>query len=213
MNRFGARRELVWDRFRTELPVNWTEDRPQAWEVNRSWTEQDRTEPYETLTQALRRLHQETVSFFFEAPAHLSTEDDVYKGYHIPAGTMVLANTWAMSFDSDRYEDPSAFRPERWLSEKEMEKARGLRAKDYAFGYGRRVCPGQPWAEQLIFIAVASILAAFNIEAAVGEDGKLIPPNEDYLPSFVRSLGASKCNITPRSQKMVSLIEGAAEAI
>ena len=43
-----------------------------------------------------------------------------------------------MSFDSDRYEDPSAFRPERWLSEKEMEKARGIRAKDYAFGYGRR---------------------------------------------------------------------------
>ncbi|KLO07875.1 hypothetical protein SCHPADRAFT_983008 [Schizopora paradoxa] len=41
--------ELVWDRFGTELPVNWTEDRPQAWEVNRSWTEQDRTEPYETL--------------------------------------------------------------------------------------------------------------------------------------------------------------------
>ncbi|KLO13427.1 cytochrome P450 [Schizopora paradoxa] len=146
-------------------------------------------------------------------PAHLSTEDDVYKGYHIPAGTMVLANTWAVAFDADRYVDPFAFRPDRWLSEKEMQKAQGVRARDYAFGYGRRICPGQPWAEQLIFIAIASILAAFNIEAAVDENGKPIPPNEDYHPSFVRSLGPSKCKITPRSQKMVSLIEGAAEAI
>ncbi|KLO10508.1 hypothetical protein SCHPADRAFT_892293 [Schizopora paradoxa] len=54
MSRYNAQAcnrilELVWDRFQTELPVNWTEDQPQAWEVNRSWTEQDRTEPYETL--------------------------------------------------------------------------------------------------------------------------------------------------------------------
>lgn len=25
---------------------------------------------------------------------HLTIADDVYNGYHIPAGTMVLANTW-----------------------------------------------------------------------------------------------------------------------
>lgn len=29
----------------------------------------------------------------FSVP-HLSTQDDEYRGYHIPAGTLVLPNTW-----------------------------------------------------------------------------------------------------------------------
>lgn len=37
-----------------------------------------------------------------------------------------------------------------------------------------------------IFIAVASTLASFNIECAIGKDGKPIAPNEEYSPGFVR---------------------------
>jgi len=145
------------------------------------------------------------------APAHLSTADDEYKGYHIPAGTTVLANTWAMAYDAERYEEPFEFKPERWLSQKDIEKARGLHARDFVFGYGRRVCPGQAWAEHLLFLAIASMLAAFNIEQAIEEAGEPVAPNDEFYPSFVRSLGPSKCKITPRSHKMISVIRSAAE--
>lgn len=55
-----------------------------------------------------------------------------------PSTELRGAASRAMAYDADRYEKPSEFRPERWLSEKDMEKARGLRAKDLAFGFGRR---------------------------------------------------------------------------
>jgi hypothetical protein len=32
--------------------------------------------------------------FFFAALPHSTTEDDVYKGYFIPKGTIVIGNAW-----------------------------------------------------------------------------------------------------------------------
>lgn len=87
----------------------------------------------------------------------------------------------------------------RWLSEI-IVVHRDVAAESLA----RRACVGQKWAEHLvcktiqrnpgskltflskIFIAVASMLAAFNIEKAVGEDGKPIPPNDRYRPGLSR---------------------------
>jgi len=140
---------------------------------------------------------------------HCTTSDDEYKGYHIPAGTMVVPNVWAMSRDPNIYPDPLSFKPERWIPGGTSEGVPSLRPQEYAFGFGRRLCPGQNWAEHIIFIAVSSILATFNIEKAIGPDGTPIPPNDDFFPSGVRSLGASKCKITPRSEKSASLIRQA----
>jgi len=140
------------------------------------------------------------------APPHSMTNDDEFRGYSIPAGTMVLINSWAMTRNEDMYPDPTEFKPERWLPGAERSKLAPARPEDIAFGFGRRVCPGQNWAEHIIFIAAASILASFNIEKAIGPDGNPIPPNDDYIPDFVRALGPSKCQITPRSEKIASLI-------
>jgi len=63
----------------------------------------------------------------------------------------------------------------------------------------------------LIFIAAASMLAAFNIEKAIDEHGKPIEPNDQYYPSFIRTLGPSKCKFATRSKKMASLIESSVE--
>jgi len=43
------------------------------------------------------------------------------------------------------------------------------------FGWGRRVCVGQALAEQGTFISIARLLWAFNIQKAMGADGKEIP--------------------------------------
>ncbi|KLO09888.1 cytochrome P450 [Schizopora paradoxa] len=139
-------------------------------------------------------------------PAHMTTEDDVFQGYQIPAGTLVFANSWkiaAMAFNPEYFPEPHKFKPERWL----QKSVQGPRPNDFVFGFGRRVCPGQDWAEKLLFIVVSSILATFSIERAIGDDGKQISPNEEYALGFLRQLGPSKCKIIPRSPKAVSLIE------
>jgi len=144
---------------------------------------------------------------------HLLTADDEYNGYRIPKGTMVLPNVWAISRDPARYPDPEAFKPERWLPGETSEGVPSVRPQEYVFGFGRRVCPGQNWAGHIIFIAVASILATFNIEKAIGSDGKPVPPNDHFEPSPVRTLGASRCEITPRSEKAAQLIRQAVASL
>ncbi|KLO10253.1 cytochrome P450 [Schizopora paradoxa] len=135
---------------------------------------------------------------------HVAAEDDVYCGFRIPAGTMIMPNTWAMARDDDLYPDPLNFKPERWLPG--GSSFNSLRPEEYVFGYGRRLCPGQVWAEHMIFIAAVSLLAVFNIEKALDLKGNPIPLNEDHKPAIVRLLGPSKCAITPRSEKAASLV-------
>jgi len=79
----------------------------------------------------------------FAIPHHL-TADDEYRGYHIPAGTRVLPNLWRISRDP---EDPLTFIPERWLPSPDgsTEGIPSVKPQDFAFGFGRRVCPGQNW--------------------------------------------------------------------
>ncbi|KLO13426.1 cytochrome P450 [Schizopora paradoxa] len=140
---------------------------------------------------------------------HRLDEEDEYKGYRIPKGTMVLPNVWAISRDPKRYSDPLSFKPERWIPGATGEPVPTPRPQDYVFGFGRRVCSGQNWAEHIFFLTAASILAAFNIEKAIGPDGKEIPPNDDFVPGVTRTLGPSQCRITPRSDKAASLVRQA----
>ncbi|KLO07931.1 CyP450 monooxygenase [Schizopora paradoxa] len=135
---------------------------------------------------------------------HVSSQDDVYRGYHIPAGTMVMANLWGISQDSRLYPDPLEFKPERWLPGGCNHDS--LRPEEYVFGYGRRICTGEVWADNLLYIATVTLLAAFNIEPALDPNGVPIPPNERHKSSVIRIIGPSQCNITPRSEKHVSLI-------
>jgi cytochrome P450 len=48
---------------------------------------------------------------------HYTTTDTTLKGYHIPKGTQVLTNFWALFHDERQWEDPWTFRPERFLDD------------------------------------------------------------------------------------------------
>ncbi|KAL5478382.1 hypothetical protein ACEPAI_2566 [Sanghuangporus weigelae] len=141
------------------------------------------------------------------AVPHLAEKDDIFKGYFIPAGTVLYGNVWAMLRDPKRYPDPDKFIPDRWLPVYGEEPP--LEADKMAFGFGRRICPGRFFAENSIFIGVASILAAFSIEKAVDERGVPITPTEDYLSSIVRHPKPFRCKITPRSDAAVLAVRQA----
>ncbi|KAF7354308.1 Cytochrome P450 [Mycena venus] len=98
---------------------------------------------------------------------HYITVDDEYRGYRIPAGSLVIGNTWAILHDQNVYPDPDSFKPERFLLDGKVNPT--VRDPDTAvFGFGRRVCPGRYMATEFIWITVASMLAAFDIKKAVG---------------------------------------------
>ncbi|PIL29133.1 cytochrome P450 [Ganoderma sinense ZZ0214-1] len=71
------------------------------------------------------------------AVPHATVADDEFRGYFIPAGTMLIPNTWACLHDPDAYEDPDIFRPERFICDGILDPT----VRDpalFAFGYGRR---------------------------------------------------------------------------
>ncbi|KAJ7247336.1 cytochrome P450 [Mycena rebaudengoi] len=139
---------------------------------------------------------------------HFNSVEDVYRGYRIPAGSIVMANAWAMLHDESMYPDPHAFKPERFLLDGKPNPH--VLPPDSAFGFGRRVCPGRHFAMASLYISVVSILAAFDISKAVGDDGNVIEPDYEQETGLICMPRPFKCSITPRSKQAVELIHATA---
>jgi len=64
-------------------------------------------------------------------------QDDVYRGYFIPAGATVIQNVWAIFRDPNIYPDPEAFNPDRFLKDGKINPL-VFNPEDRVFGAGRR---------------------------------------------------------------------------
>ncbi|OAX37164.1 cytochrome P450 [Rhizopogon vinicolor AM-OR11-026] len=137
---------------------------------------------------------------------HATTTSDIYKGYYIPKGVAVIANTWqvhttAMAHDEKKYPNPDEFKPERFLHEDGSLTSDTMRL---GFGWGRRMCVGQHVADASIWIAIASFLAAFTAHKALDEYGKEIPVVPRFstgMTVFARFLPHPEkfpCRVVPR---------------
>ncbi|KAJ7090364.1 cytochrome P450 [Mycena belliarum] len=138
---------------------------------------------------------------------HFLPVDDEYRGYHLPGGSIVIPNAWAILHDEVMYPEPYSFKPERYLLKGKLNPA--VTDPDMVFGFGRRICPGRHMARERVFITLVSILATFNITKAVGDDGEVIEPSYDYFAGLVVMPLPFKCSIKPRSEKAVELIKTA----
>ncbi|KZP29761.1 cytochrome P450 [Athelia psychrophila] len=134
------------------------------------------------------------------------TVDDEYKGYLIPKGSIIIANSYQILNDEKAYLDPSSFKPERFLKDGKLDPSVRNPTRVAAFGYGRRVCPGRAVAEQSAWLAAGSILAMFDISKAVDREGAIIEPSGRYTSGLTRHPEAFKCRIKPRSNETRDLI-------
>ncbi|KAF5005058.1 hypothetical protein FDECE_8474 [Fusarium decemcellulare] len=112
---------------------------------------------------------------------HFTKREDTYMGYYIPANSIVLGNTFAITRDESVFgENVDAFVPERWLTDDAEDKEPSIDAcgfnttalKDLphsGFGFGRRACTGRIIARNQLFIQIARLLWSFNIEAGINE--------------------------------------------
>jgi cytochrome P450 len=64
-------------------------------------------------------------------------QDDIYRGYLIPAGTTVIGNVWAICRDPKIYPDPESFNPDRFLKDGKIDPL-VFNPEDRVFGTGRR---------------------------------------------------------------------------
>ncbi|KAH8099402.1 cytochrome P450 [Cristinia sonorae] len=135
---------------------------------------------------------------------HLLTKDDVYKGYFIPKGSVIVGNTWAVLHDERAYPEPSKFNPDRFMLNGELNP--DVRDPDAVFGFGRRICPGRFMAKESMWIAMAMILAALDIRPVKNNKGKDIIPVVEYEPGLVAYPKPFEVDIQPRSPEHAALI-------
>ncbi|KAJ7106515.1 cytochrome P450 [Mycena epipterygia] len=145
------------------------------------------------------------------APRYLR-EDDEYAGYRLPAGSIIIPNAWAILHDETMYPDPHTFKPERFLLT-DGRRNPAVRTPEAAFGFGRRLCPGRHLGTASVWIAVASILTAFDIAKAVDREGREVEPTYEYLSGFLSGPLPFKASIKPRSARAADLVRATATSI
>ncbi|CAI0464931.1 unnamed protein product [Linum tenue] len=107
----------------------------------------------------LQNIINETLRLYPAAPLlvpHYSSEDCTIGGYHIPKGTMLMANAWAIQRDPSVWDEPTTFRPERHEG-KEADAYKLL-----PFGMGRRSCPGTGLANRVVSLALGALIQCFE---------------------------------------------------
>lgn len=119
---------------------------------------------------ALRDLHwhraviEEAMRLFPPAPTMIrqAVADDVISGHAVKAGQTVLIVPWIIHRHEKLWDEPEAFRPERFLPEhrKLIDRYAWL-----PFSGGPRICIGAAFAMQEAVIALAEILKAAEVEA------------------------------------------------
>ncbi|KAK8221384.1 cytochrome P450 [Phyllosticta capitalensis] len=161
---------------------------------------------------------------------HITTRDIQFKGYVIPKGMRIQLNAWAIGRDPKRHKDPERFWPERFEGdnttvgggdrvEKTLKTHKGqvqqsanladaTQRDHFAFGAGRRICPGTTVAERSLGIAIMRILWAFDVKPSSAAKHPLNPQEWSADPPGNPGEGMPIV-LEPRSDEKVKAVEEA----
>ncbi|KAI0784390.1 cytochrome P450 [Abortiporus biennis] len=149
---------------------------------------------------------------------HRLTEADIYKGYCIPKGSIIISNSWTMSRDEKTYGTSipvSTFDPERFLkrttnptlgdSQFELDP-NIVDPASFVFGFGKRICPGRFLVKDTLWITAATMLAVFDMRCPKDANGVDIVPSAEYGHGLIAFPKPFARDIRPRSKEHEALI-------
>lgn len=119
-------------------------------------------------------------------------EDTVIGGYHVPKGTVLLPNFWAIHQSTELWKEPEKFDPSRFI-EPDGSAPSTRPAHIITFSLGKRICPGESLATAEVFIYLTMLLQKFRI---LPEEGTTIHI-ESHQP--LSEHAATKIRFVPRS--------------
>jgi len=120
----------------------------------------------------------------------------------------------AIHFDEKLRSDPQRFEPSRYLKSS-LPAADYINVNDpyerdhFAYGAGRRVCPGVHVAERSLYINIVRTLWGFNVAKSVDTDGNTIEPNTAMVRGFLSVPEVFKAKINVRSPQHEKVIREA----
>lgn len=133
----------------------------------------------------LRAVVKETLRLHPPAPLlvpHLSLADCVVDGYHVPSGTRVIINAWALGRDPGSWEKPEEFLPERFMDGGSAagDDIKGNHFHLLPFGAGRRICPGLNFGMATVEIMLANLVYCFDWQLPMGMEEKDVDMTEVF---------------------------------
>lgn len=116
-----------------------------------------------------RAVIDEAIRLYPPAPymSRTAIQDDRIGDLHIPAGSMVAISPYVLHRHRKLWDQPDAFRPERFLPE---ERGRIDRFAYLPFGAGPRVCIGASFSLQEAVIVLATIVRAVRLDLVEGHE-------------------------------------------
>lgn len=154
-----------------------------------SFSQVERLPYFSAVVQEILRIHPGIVS---RLPRVSPQQPIVYrnkandKEYIIPAGTPTNMTIQVAHMNPDAFEDPYAFRPQRWIDNPRLDKA------FLGFARGTRNCIGMNFARQEVFIILATIMRKYDLYR--GQEG---PTLELYDTERARDIDVVRDMIIP----------------
>jgi len=122
-------------------------------------------------------------------PRKAVEESSTIGGYSIPKGTTIFVNNYALTHDDKWWNQPYAFRPERWLEEESTPKTGIDACKFIPYSIGRRVCPGSKLADAELLITTKVLLQNVKWKKSSRE----IDLSEDFSLTLSPRVSQSLC--------------------
>ncbi|KAF3397772.1 Cytochrome P450 94A1 [Penicillium rolfsii] len=138
-------------------------------------TQQISFEQFESLP-LLHGVCEETMRLYPMIPSTLrvATRETTVQGEHIPKGTHVLLDFYALNRDKDIWgEDSDAFIPERWIDDAQRHRFFNSEGKShFTFSAGDRHCIGREVARAELRCVMAGLIGRFSME--------LVHPEQEF---------------------------------
>ncbi|XP_002968760.2 flavonoid 3'-monooxygenase [Selaginella moellendorffii] len=127
----------------------------------------------------------------------ISSQAATVGGFHVPKGTTLLVNAWAIGMDPAVWENPTQFHPERFLGS--SIDVKGQNFELLPFGSGRRQCPGMGMGLRSVELLVANLIHGFDWSFVPGTT----PSMEDVFFTTAQLKTPLQAMATPRLPKEV----------